>query len=285
MQSIDSKENIKKGIIMMLISALGFASMSIFVRLAGDYPLAQKAVFRSVIITVISGVIFYKKGNKLREIKHRKILTIRVIAGTLGILANYYAIDHLLLSDANVIFRISSVLVIIFSYFFLGEKINKLQIIASIIAFIGVIVVAKPAFDIKFIPYLVAFFGACVAAVAYTALRAMKDKISPYAIVFVFSLFSTCVFLPLAMINFQPMPMQSWFYLIMAGVGASVGQYGITLAYKFAPAKKVSIYNYYGLVFVAILSAIFLGEMPAASNIFGYLLIFGSSYALYKFDN
>lgn len=70
-------------------------------------------------------------------------------------------------------------------------------------------------------------------------------------------------------------------YLILAGIFASIGQFGVTLAYKYAPAKKISIFDYTNIIFSAIISFVIFGALPDFLSIIGYLIIFGSS--LYMF--
>ena len=61
----------------------------------------------------------------------------------------------------------------------------------------------------------------------------------------------------------------------MAGVSASLGQFSITTAYKYAPAKEISVFDYTQVVFAAILGIIFLGEIPSILSIAGYAIIIG----------
>ena len=57
-------------------------------------------------------------------------------------------------------------------------------------------------------------------------------------------------------------------FLILAGIFASLGQFGVTLAYKYAPAKEISIFDYSNIIFSAILS-IFLFGVKACYAIVG----------------
>jgi drug/metabolite transporter (DMT)-like permease len=66
-----------------------------------------------------------------------------------------------------------------------------------------------------------------------------------------------------------------WMCLILAGVGASLGQFAITTAYKFAPAKEISVFDYTQVIFAAILGLLFLGEVPVPLSIVGYVIIIG----------
>ena len=68
-----------------------------------------------------------------------------------------------------------------------------------------------------------------------------------------------------------------WFCLVMAGVSASLGQFSITTAYKFAPAKEISVFDYTQVIFAAILGMIFLSETPSYLSIIGYVIIIGTA--------
>lgn len=271
-----------KGIIAMIISALAFALMGVFVKLIGDIPVVQKSLFRNGVSMIIALVLILRNKVDLREIKHHKLLILRSAFGTLGVLLNYYAIDHLILSDANVLFRLSTFLLLIFCYIFLREKVSSKQIIAIVVAFIGMLFIVKPQFSIQ-PAYIVAILGATAAALAYTVLRVVGQKEHYLSIVFYFSTFSTIVLLPFVLMNFVQMNTLQVIYAILAGVTASFGQFGVTIAYKYAPAKEISIYNYFGVIFSAFFSMFLFGSYPDYISIIGYLVIFGSS--LYMFIN
>lgn len=272
----------KRAVTAMLLAALSFSLMGVFVKLSGDLPLVQKTLFRSAITLLIAWVSLRGQSIDIRAVRHRGLLLLRCIAGTLGILLNYYALDHLILSDANIILRLSTLFVVLLSWIFLKEKISRPQLLALGIAFLGILLVIKPSFSLEVIPFLVSLLGALSAAVAYTTLRALGGKEKPATIVFFFSLFSLVVLVPFVALSYVPMTAQQWFYLTLAGIFAGGGQMGITTAYKLAPAKEISIYDYYGVVFSALLSAMFFGITPDPLSILGYCIIFGASYLVHK---
>ena len=59
----------------------------------------------------------------------------------------------------------------------------------------------------------------------------------------------------------------------MAGVAASLGQFSITTAYKYAPAKEISVFDYTQVIFAALLGFAFFGEIPVAFSFVGYGII------------
>lgn len=97
-----------KGIFCILLSAFCFAWMNAFVRLAGDLPSIQKSFFRNFVAAIFAFLILKRDQIPFRWQKgNLKFLFLRSIAGTLGILCNFYAVDHLVLSDASMLNKMS----------------------------------------------------------------------------------------------------------------------------------------------------------------------------------
>lgn len=276
--------NRRKGIIFIIMSAFGFAMMSAFIKLSGDLPSFQKTFFRNSISVIVALTLIVKnKGSFFGKKDNQKLLILRSTFGTIGILLNYYAIDRLVLSDANMLNKLSPFFVIIFSAIFLKEKIKPNQFFALAVAFLGALFIIKPSFSFEMIPALAGTLGGISAAAAYTCVRSLGGKEKPDTIVFYFSLFSSIVTLPLMIISYKPMSIIQFTYLILAGIFASLGQFGITFAYKFAPGKEISIFDYTNIIFSAIISLCLFGVLPDYLSVIGYLIIFGSS--LYMFIN
>lgn len=277
--------NKSKGIVLIIISAFGFAMMSTFVKLAGDLPSFQKTFFRNIVSLAIAFILILKhKESYFGKKDSQKLLILRSVLGTLGIIFNYYAIDRLAtLSDANILNKLSPFFAVIFSAIYLKEKIDFKQMLSLIIAFIGLLFVAKPTFNFTVLPTLAGIIGGVCAGGAYTTLRVLGQKEKHYTIVFYFSLFSTIAVTPFVIATYTHMKPIQLLYLLLAGVFASVGQFGITLAYKFAPAKEISIFDYTNIIFSAIISITIFGVIPDKYSVLGYCIIFLAS--LYTFLN
>lgn len=266
--------NIVKGILLILISSFGFAIMTLFVKLSGDLPSIQKTFFRNLISAVIAfGFVIYNKESLFGKRENQLVLLWRSIFGTLGIVFLFYAIDHLVLSDADMLNKMSPFLVIIFSAIFLKEKVLPFQMVTIVMAFIGMLFIIKPSLSIDFVPYLVGILSALFAAAAYTLLRVLGSREKFYTVVFYFSFFSTVVLLPFLILFYEPMTAKQLTYLLLAGLFATVGQFGITLAYKYAAARDISIFTYSTIVFTTILSFTFFGEGPDLYSLVGYVII------------
>ena len=89
---------------------------------------------------------------------------------------------------------------------------------------------------------------------------------------------------PFMMAVYKSMTMTQLIYLLLAGVFASVGQFGITLAYKYAPAKEISIFDYSNIIFSALISFVIFGALPDYLSVIGYLIIFGASLFMFLYN-
>lgn len=277
--------NRTKGVLFIIMSAFGFAMMSAFVKLSGDLPSFQKTFFRNITSCIIAFIlIIVNKESFFGKLENQKTLILRSVFGTLGIVFNFYSIDKLVLSDANMLNKLSPFFVIIFSALFLKEKINIKQELAIIVAFIGALFIIKPQFNFDIIPSLIGVLGAICAAAAYTCLRALGGKEKYYTIVFYFSFFSTIAILPFMLIVYKEMSMLQFVYLILAGIFASIGQFGITIAYKYAKAKEISIFDYSNILFSAIISIILFNVIPDYLSVIGYIIIFAVSLYMFLYN-
>lgn len=282
MGKLNNLSDRNKGIVFIILSAFGFAMMSAFIKLSGDLPSIQKTFFRNLVSCIIAFSLILKyKESAFGSKENRKILILRSIFGTLGIILNFYAIDRLVLSDANMLNKLSPFFVIIFSAIFLKEKIKSNQAIAVIIAFIGALFIIKPTLNFAIIPYVAGILGAIFAAAAYTCLRVLGGKEKFYTVVFFFSLFSTVSIFPFAIMAYKSMTIMQFVYLVLGGVFASIGQFGVTLAYKYAPAKEISIFDYSNIIFSAIISILVFNVIPDKYSFIGYIIIFSASYYMF----
>ncbi len=277
-----------KGIIFIILSAFFFALMNAFVRLSGDLPSVQKSFFRNLVAVVFALVILLKSEQKFHfDRGNLKFLLLRSIFGTTGILGNYYAVDHMLLSDATMLGKLAPFFAVIASFFFLKEKLSLFQVLAVIAAFGGSLFIIKPSASAfaDSLPALVGLLGGLSAGLAYTTVRYLSNRgeRGPF-IVFFFSAFSCLATLPFLLFDFHPMTWQQLCFLLLAGLAAAGGQFTVTAAYSCAPAREISVFDYTQVLFSALLGFFLFGQVPDGWSFLGYFLICGISAAMFFYN-
>lgn len=276
-------DNKLRGIIWLLIASCGFSLMGLFVKLAGDLPVVQKSLFRNIVGMILPLYFVYKNKTKLfGSLKNQPLLMMRSTFGLLGVLLNYYTIDKLILSDADMLNKLSPFFTILFCAWFLKEHIKRYQFISMMLAFTGSLFIIKPSFSADMHIALIGVAGAIFAGLAYTTLRVLGPKEQFYTTVFYFSFFSTIVLLPLTLYQYEAMSTTQVIYLLLSGIFATLGQFGLTIAYQHAAARDISIFFYSTVLFSGILGFIIFNETPDLYSFVGYIIIFSASYYMLR---
>ena len=280
----------------------------------------QKTFFRNAVAALIAAAMLVKdKQNPIPVKGNRNDILMRCIFGTSGMIANFYAIDRLNIADANMLNKLSPFFAILLSIPILKEKPSRIDIWATIAAFIGALFIVRPsgliylingvfenntalpaltdtidgtqgalagnpeviggAAAATVIPALLGLYGGFGAGTAYVFVRKLgKKNEKTSVIVFWFSVFSSLVSLPFLIFDYHPMSALQWMILIGAGASAALGQFSITTAYKYAPAKDISVFDYTQVIFAAMWGALFLDEIPGVYSFIGYIIIIGVAF-------
>lgn len=277
-----------KAIFYIICSAFCFCWMNIFVRLSGDLPSVEKSFFRNLVALIVAAALLWRSGEGFRlQVKNLPWFLARSAFGTLGILCNFYAVDHLLLSNASMLNKMSPFFVLLFSYFLLKEKLTPVQVGVVAVAFTGSLFIIKPTFaNLDLAPSVIGLLGGIAAGIAYTCVRALGLRGEKgTVIVLFFSGFSCLSVVPLMMLDFHPISPMQMLTLLGAGLAAAGGQFAITAAYTHAPAREVSVYDYSQIIFSAIFGFFLFQDVPDGWSFLGYVLIIGAAVAIFFYNN
>ena len=269
-----------KGIVLIMVSAFFFSLMALFVRLSGDLPTMQKGFFRNLVACIIAFFTMIKNGEKIR-IKKGNLphLLLRTAFGTVGIVGNFYAIDHLVLSNAYMLNKTAPFFTLLSSYLILKEKMTKKQTGVVFVAFIGALFIIKPTFsNMDAFPSFIGLLSGVGAGFAYTMVRLLGQRGENKNMIVLFFSFASCIFfLPFLIVNFAPMTLFQLLMLICAGASAAFGQFAVTNAYFYAPAREISVYDYTAVFFSALWGLMFFSQVPDVISIIGYVIIAGAA--------
>lgn len=275
MSELSTRHKHAIGISLVIADSFFFSLMTLFVRLSGDIPTMQKCFFRNAFAAVIAIIALARTDEKF-HIKKGSLsgLFARSISGGLGMILNFYAIDRIGLADANILNKMSPFFAIIASIFILKEIPKKADWIAVIIAFVGAVFIIKPSANITSLYALAGLLGGLGAGIAYTFVRKLgqQGERGPVIVAF-FSIFTCCLCLPSMIADFHPMSALQWLFLILAGLAAAGGQFTVTAAYKYAPAKNISVFDYSQVIFASIWGALVFDELPDYLSVIGYVIV------------
>lgn len=276
-----------KGILCIITAAFFFSVMNVFVRMAGDLPSVQKSFFRNLVAMLFAALVLLR-NRQPEGLDRNKILwlVLRSVFGTASLLCNYYAVDHLVMADAAMLNKIGPFFAILCSFLLLGERITPFQGAAVAAAFGGSLLIVKPTgLSMELVPAVIGFLGGAFSGVSYTMVRVLGKKgVRGPFIIFFFSTFSCTVTLPALLLDYHPMTATQLGILMLAGLSAAAAQFAVTSAYRFAPAKELSVYDYSQVLFSAVLGFFLFHQVPDALSWLGYLVIFATALAMFFYN-
>lgn len=273
-----------KAVIFIILSALSFSLMQVFVKISGpEIPVFEKIFMRNLLIFFGVLGILKKQGRKIHVPKEaRWTLLARCLAGFTGVASYFYATQKMLIADASAIQQSSPIFVVILSALFLSEELTRDKILAVALGFLGVLLVVKPSFDSAAGPAMVGLIGSIASGLAYVFISKLKGRVEGEIIILAFAGFSCIASLPFFMGSFVLPKGLTLVFLLAIGVFGGLGQYFVTHGYSLAKAGEISIYSYSGIIFANILGILFFNESPDIFSLLGMLVIIVAGYLLFK---
>ena len=238
--------NRMKAILLILLSSLGFATISLFVRLAGDVPTMEKTLYRNAVSTAVTGTILFRSGIPFRIRKGERLdMFCRCLFGCTGMIVYLWTIDHMGIADANMLNKTSPFFSVLMSIWILGERPSLRDILCVALAVFGAALVVKPGRGMASLPALIGLGGGFFAGTAYSFVRKVGLHGIPAPLtVTCFSLFSCLVSLPFVLRSDVHAAGIQIVCLIIVGLLAAGTQLSLTKAYSYAPAKEISVFDY-----------------------------------------
>ena len=270
----------------MVLSALGFSVMGLFVKAAGEQgiPVIEIVAARSLISLVLSYLAVRRLGVPL--FGHQKgLLLARGAVGFIALICVYYALTHLPFAEATVLQYLHPMFTAVIAIVFLKEVLTPATVVCIVMSFIGLLVIARPdSFgDFQHTHYettaiLAAIAGAFGSGCAYVLVRKLSATESASVIVFYFPLVSLPATLPFVLQNFVMPEGMTWFYLLGVGIFTQLGQVALTKGMQTETASRATSFSYLQIVFAILLGMLFFSEIPDLWTIAGAAMIVTGSF-------
>jgi drug/metabolite transporter (DMT)-like permease len=196
-----------------------------------------------------------------------------VVFALVGMGCGFTAIVHIPLADATAISFSRTFFITIFAILFLGEVVGVRRWCATIVGFIGVLIMLNPAGDGLNVYGLFAVAGAAGASIVMIIIRYVSRFDSPITILTYQAVFVGIAVLPFALWQWVwPSPME-WLWIVVIGILSVIGQYANICAYKDGEATVVSSFDYARLLWATLFGFVIFGAWPGPHTLAGAALI------------
>jgi drug/metabolite transporter (DMT)-like permease len=277
------------GMASMLIGVASFSLMDAALKLlTAHYPSAQVAALRGLAALPVVFIWVLCAGGVRQLLRVRWPL--HLIRGALSVfmmITFAFALKELSLAKTYALFFVAPLLIAVFSIFMLGERVHRAQWLAIAIGFAGVLIVLRPDTGTAF--GWAGTLAVLTTAVCY-ALSSVLVKIvgrtdSTPAMVFWMTCMLAMGATTLAWPGWQPIREEHYLLILGIAITGAIGQWGITEAFKRAPAASVAPLEYSGLAWVIMIDFAVWSVVPSWRTLVGAAVIIGSGLYLLRFES
>jgi drug/metabolite transporter (DMT)-like permease len=268
-----------------LISALNGALTKM---LTQDMPALEVVFFRNIIGLFIILYALKHTPPKLTGGKFHLLFT-RGFFGFMAMILFFYTIGTIPLGEAITLNKTSPFFVTILAFFLLKEQLRLRTLVALVIGFSGVVLIAKP-FGMEFSSiHILGVLGGFFAAAAYTTIKKIKDIYDSRVIVLSFvgvgTLMPALLFMLAPFVHvdeslaflfpefFVPQTLFVWFLIGVMALISTLSQWLLTKAYSAKNLSIVGVISYTNIPFAIGFGCLLGDTFPDSLTFVGITLI------------
>ena len=273
----------------MLASALSFSLMGVCVKQVGDRIPAAEVVLVRALMNVLFSWLLLRRAGVSPWGQRRGLLIVRGAIGSVALLCVYIALNELPLASATVLQYTYPTFTALLAWLMLGEPIGRRVLLAVLLGWSGVLLVARPAellgpalglargASLAGPAVLIAVAGAFCTALAYVSVRSLARSEHPLVIVFYFPLVALPLSLPLVLLNpVLPTPLEL-LWLLGVGVFTQLGQVFLTSSLVALPAARATAISYVQVAFAGLWGWLLFGEALDGWTVAGAALVLAAT--------
>lgn len=199
----------------------------------------------------------------------------RSIAGWIGFMAYYVAIDRIPLVDAAMLRSAAPIWVPAILFLWLGVRLPLARWGAIGIGLAGVLLILHPDTHGISIWHVVGMFAGIGLAVSMATTRRLAATESPQTIIFYYFGIAGLATLPFAIATWKTPSLADALVLVYIGVSIYITMALYTAAYTYAKSSVISPLSFLGVVFAGLFGLLFWQELPGWLTVAGILLVIG----------
>ena len=270
------------GIMFMLLTCLVVTTSATLIKKLGqELNTFQVVMLRCTFTTLITLIFNWHLGKTLFFTNRPKMMFYRSGLTFIVVVANFYAVSNLPLIEVTALQFSKPLFLIILAAFFIGERIRIYRTTATIVGFIGILIILHPWDNTISSTLKLAHGATLLAALSMSALaiisRIMTKDHNATTLVFYANIGTVFLcFIPAIYYWDTPSITQ---LLFIAGLGVTTfcAQYCMISAYKHAEVTVVTPFEYFRIIFAALAGYFIFSEIPDNWTIWGGALICAST--------
>ncbi|MCK8519996.1 DMT family transporter [Aquimarina sp. D1M17] len=262
----------KKAIYFMLLSAVCFTVMNLFVKYLAHFGGGQLVLFRAF------GSLFFTMSyllwHKIPILGNQKTLLIsRGLVGVTSMGLFFMSVNYLPIGSAVSLRYLSPIFATILAVVFLKEYVKPIQWLFFAMAFGGVLMIKGFDSNINTFGFLLILGSAVFSGLVYVLINKIGTKDHPVVIVNYFMWISLFVGGILSLFNWKTPQGIEWVLLLSLGVFGYFGQLFMTKAFQSQATNKIVSLKYVEVLFTMVAGVFWFSDSYPIFSILGTLLV------------
>lgn len=273
------------GILLCVLSTIGFTLMGAMVRYLGDrVPVGEMVFARNFVVLAALAAVLGMRGT-LRDAFRTKNIRghlLRSFANIGSIFCNFAGLARIPLAEATAIGFATPLFTVVLAATFLREAVRLWRWSAVLVGFVGVLVMLSPHFGGAVhgteaaLGAVLVLISALLIAVVMTQLRHLSKTESTPTLLLYYSLFASAASLATLYGGWVLPSAGDFIALVGIGVFGGMGQTLITESLRYAPASVVAPFGYASMLWSTVIGYMWLGELPAPMVFVGAAIVIAS---------
>lgn len=269
-------ENLPLGALLVTAAFLCVSIVTVLAKVSGDYTSTGVILlFQNVFCLLFTLPLVARDGWSSLRTQRFGMHLLRATAGTACWYSVFFAITLIPLTNAILLTYSAPLWMPLVAWFATRQKVSSKTYIGAGLGFAGVVLVLQPQGYSLNLGAVSALAGAFFLAVAMMSVRWLSATEPLTRILFYFFLLSSLLMLPVAAVDWKPVPQAAWGWLIALGFAQLASQALIAIAYRYASAEKVGPFIYSVIVFTALIEWLVWDRVPGPLVFVGILLVIG----------
>ncbi|CTQ59486.1 carboxylate/amino acid/amine transporter [Roseibium album] len=267
------------GALWVLLAAFGFSIMVALIKFVGrDLSVFQILFVRQAVMLAIVAPTIIRGLPTSLVTKRPGLQLARVLIAATAMLCGFTAVIELPLADATAISFSRTFFITIFAIWFLNEIVGVHRWGATIVGFLGVVLMLRPGADGIVDPHaLLAIAGAAGAGMVMIVVRILTRTDPPVTILTYQAFGVGLIMLVPAVLTWQAPSLHQWLLLLLVGIVSWAAQLANIKGYKAGEATAIASLDYTRLLYATILGALVFGHWPSVETLAGATIIIAAS--------
>ncbi|WP_295969427.1 DMT family transporter [uncultured Xanthomonas sp.] len=264
--------------LLMLASTMAFGLMVVAIRLASaQLSTLQIALFRNLFGLLFLLPMLLRPGRPLPRTAQLPRYLLRTAIGLVSMLAGFWAIGHLPLSQAIALSYSTPLFATLAAALWLGETVRLRRWLAVLCGFVGVLLIVRPGAAAFSPGTLVAVLAAVMSALVAIQIKQLARVDAANTVVFyTYAFWVPMSLLPALFVWRWPHGID-WLWLLATGLFGTLGQLLWTHALRLGEVSALTPISFTQLPLVALFGWWLFDETPDGGTVLGALVILGAN--------